>query len=686
MQLRPTDRLRSPVRNCGRALRRAVGWAVCVCLPASAQPAAADQPQQVTTQQSTSGADASAAPNVAVQPTQTAGAEQAAPQRIVAAGTPSAQVSRAQHARAERHYLHGAKQLESRDFAAAIDSFAAAASLDPARQEYVQALALAQEHRITELLQAAAQVRTSNPAEADRLLAQARGVDPQNPRVLQHDSTEPKVIAQLRLPSTRHPAALAGPVELQPAPGQHSFHLRGDRRELAKQIAASFGLQTALDPDLQARNMKFDLDDVDYPTAMQVFCMAAGTFTTSLEPHTVLVAQDTAANRTRLERLMEEVIPLPGYSAEQITDAANMVRSVFESAKVSFEPQIGAIAVRASADTLQAIHATLADLLETGSEVMIDVKLYSVNSEKVRDLGVTLPSSLGAFNVRSEAASIVSANQTLVNQLISNGVIPSGTSSTVIAAYLVFVAGLGTSSNLKNTFLLLGGGLTQTGLTAGSFPVLNLALRQSDARELDDVQLRLGDRVSSTVKSGTRYPIQTSLFSDVATSTTSSLAGVSVNGVSLSSLLSQYLGTNSLSSSAVVPQIQYEDLGLVLKAQSHVERGGEIALHLEIKITALAGAALNGIPVLASRQFSSDMTVQDGETALISSNVTESELRAASGIPGLNELPGFQAGTNRLTDVTRGNLVLLLTPHIVRYAHRSAKGPYLPIQPRPDTE
>ncbi len=605
---------------------------------------------------------------------------------MVLPGVAAVPVSRAQHARAERLYLQGAKRLERGEYGEAMVSLAAAAGLDPARQEIALSFAVAREHRVTELLQQAARARATNPAEADRLLAQARGVDPENPRVMQHDTAVPKVIGRLQLPSIRQPVALAGPVVLQPSAEKHSFHLRGDRREVAKQVALAYGVTAATDADLTPKEIRLDLDDVDFTTAMQVYGMVAGTFTTALEAKTVLVAENTSANRTRLERLLEEVIPLPGFTAEQITDAANMVRSVFDSAKVSFEAQIGAIAVRAPEDTLQAINATLADLLDTGSEVMIDVKLYSVNTDRVRNLGVTLPSSLGAYNVRSEASNIVSANQTLVNQLIANGIIPAGTNNTLIAAYLVFVAGIGSSTNLKNTFTLLGGGLTQTGLTAGSFPVLNVALQQSDARELDDVQLRLGDRTKSTVKSGTRYPIQTSLFSDIASSTTSSLAGVSVNGVSLSSLLSQYLGTSSLGSSAVVPQIQYEDLGLVLTAQPHVERGGEVSLHLEVKITALAGASLNGIPVLASRQFSSDLTVGDGETALMSSNVTESELRAASGIPGLNELPGFQAGTNRLTDTMRGNLVVLLTPHIVRYAHRGAKGPYLPVQSRPDTE
>ena len=608
------------------------------------------------------------------------------PQRVVLPVASSVAVRPRQHAKAERLYLQGAKLMEDRHFSEAETAFAKAAALDPTRREFLQGLALAQEHRITSLLQQSAQVRTANPTEADRLMAQARGIDPQNPRVLQHDAVEPRAIAQLRLPSTRQPEALAGPMVLQPTGERHSFHLNGDRREMARQIAQAYGLVAANDIDLKPKTLRLDVDDVDYATAQRIFSLASDVFATPLDEHTVLFAEDNAANRARLEHLVEEVLPLPGYTAEQITDAANMVKSVFDLKQVSFEPQLGAIAVRAPADTVDVINGTLADLLDTGSEVTVDVKLYAINSEKIRNQGVSLPSSLGAFDVRSEATSIVSANQTLVNQLIANGVIPAGTNNTLIAAYLVFVAGLGTSSNLKNTFLLVGGGLTQAGLTAGSFPVLNIALQQSDARELDDVQLRIGDRGSATVKSGTRYPIQTSLFSDIATSSTSSLAGVSVNGTSLASLLSQYLGTSSLGSSATIPQIQYEDLGVVLKAEPHVQRGGTVAMHLEVKITALSGSSLNGIPVLQSRQFSSDLTVGDGETALMASNVTESELRAASGIPGLSELPGFQSGTSRLTDTIKGNLVVLVTPHIVRHAHRMPKGPYLPVVKRPEPE
>ena len=49
--------------------------------------------------------------------------------------------------------------------------------------------------------------------------------------------------------------------------------------------------------------------------------------------------------------------------------------------------------------------------------------------------------------------------------------------------------------------------------------------------------------------------------SGISSSLASSVAGLTVNGTSVSSLLSQYLG----STQTTIPQIQYEDLGITLK-------------------------------------------------------------------------------------------------------------------------
>ncbi len=595
---------------------------------------------------------------------------------------PAVHVTPAQRERAERLYLRGAHELEASDFASAEKHFTEAYGADPSRAEYLQAATIAREHRITGLLQQAATARPLHPEQADRFLAEARTLGVDNPRIAQHGEIPAASVPALRptgIAGVERRVVLAGALQVKPTAGIQSFHVTSDARTMAGTIAAAYGIRAVMDPDLQSKQLRLDVDDVTYPDAMRIFGMLSGTFATPLDEHSILIAQDTASNRLRLERLLEEVIPLLGYSVEQVNDAANVCKSVFELKQVSIEPQLHAITVRAPEDTLQAVNGVLADLLDSNSEIVIDLKLYSIDTERARNVGVTLPSSVSAFNVLSEAQTLVNANSALVQQLISSGAISSTATVTQIALALL-ASGLATGTgSLSNLFFVFGGGLTQTGLSLANFPTINLLLTESDARTLDDVQLRVGDRESATFKSGTRYPIQTSLYSDVSTTATGANSAISA-------LISQYLGTSSLASSATIPQVQYEDLGLTLKATPHVQRTGQITMHLEFKIEALSGSALNGIPVLASRQFSSDLTVQDGQTALMASNVTRSEARAAIGIPGLSELPGFQVPTDKSSDKITGDLVVLITPHIVHLAHTQAKGPQIQINPRPDTE
>ena len=46
---------------------------------------------------------------------------------------------------------------------------------------------------------------------------------------------------------------------------------------------------------------------------------------------------------------------------------------------------------------------------------------------------------------------------------------------------------------------------------------LNLSLNSSESRELDQVQLHLGDGEEGTIKAGSRYPITTSQYSNLGT-------------------------------------------------------------------------------------------------------------------------------------------------------------------------
>jgi len=269
---------------------------------------------------------------------------------------------------------------------------------------------------------------------------------------------------------------------------------------------------------------------------------------------------------------------------------------------------------------------------------------------------------------------LVTSNQSLVDQAIAQGLIPAGSSNITIALALI-ASGLVQSTLLSNTVGFFGGGLTATGVTTNQNLAFNLALTSSDTRALNDMQVRVSDGQLATFRVGQRYPVTTATYSTASPAQTSALNGVSINGVSAASLLNAAVG-----SPVTIPQIQYEDLGLTLKVTPTVQRTGAIKMHVDLKIEALNGVSLDNIPILNSQQFMSDITVDDGDTAVMVSSLTKSESASISGLPGIGELPGFQTATADKTTMTdSSNLILLITPHVTRRRVNVTAGPRIAI-------
>ena len=130
---------------------------------------------------------------------------------------------------------------------------------------------------------------------------------------------------------------------------------------------------------------------------------------------------------------------------------------------------------------------------------------------------------------------------------------------------------------------------------------------------LDQVQLRLDDNAEGTIRSGTRYPITTSSYSSIASSSVS-IPGITSAG--LSSVLSGLgVSASGLASVNPIPQVQYEDLGLTLKVTPRVERSDDVALKLDFKIQSLQGSSLNGLPVLTNQSYTADISAQWSQCA-----------------------------------------------------------------------
>jgi len=610
---------------------------------------------------------------------------------------------------AESAYLSGAKKLEHDDLNAAEIDFQRALKLDPANRNYAIAISVARQHRLNELVQQATKARqTGDQEKAETLLAEARSIDPDNPIVLEHsgpfyvsNASAPQTVAALGQTSTNkedgraatatladrakliagaegdrrsilQAPVLAGAIHLTPIEGVKSFHLRGASADVLRQVAGTYGINAAVDDSVDRKNLRFDLENVTYQKAMEVLLSMTHTFAATVDETGIVVARDDATNRGRLEPQLQETIYVPGYSAAEITELVSVAKNIFGVKQI--DTSQGNIVVRAPENVLDPLNRTLQDLINAAGEVMVEVKLYEVDMTHMVNAGGNVPTQFSVFNVDQAANQLVNANQTIVQQAIAQGLVPPGTSNLEIALALINL-GLVKSSLAANLIGVIGGGALQTGISASTNTTFNLGLNSTDTRALDDVQQRVGDHQAATFREGTRYPIVSSSYSTGLSTAGSALGNATINGVSVASLLQQYAGGTS----ATIPQVTYEDLGVTLKATPVIQRSGQISLSIDLKIEALSGSTNDGNPVLNNRQFTSGLTVGDGESVLMVSNVSKTELAAMTGIPGLSELPGFQMPTEDNAQKDSSQLVVLVTPHIVRRPPDLLLGPRIPV-------
>ncbi len=574
--------------------------------------------------------------------------------------------------RAAKLFLEATKLFEGEKFAEAMRAYEQAAALDPSNSHYSLAAAVARSHTVTALIQEAAKDRLRGDAPAGRAaLAQALELDPKNIQVTEHlhELGDDALLGE-STPLYEQAASTAGePVSLVHLAGTHSFHVRTDQRQAIQQVFKAFGLETTLDESIRSSPIRLDVDDAGFEQAMRVVSLLTNSFYVPLDPHRVLVARDTPENRQRFMRMEYETIYMPGMSQylpglsgpadTELTEMVSLAKNVFEIQQVVAEPAARTLTLRAPERTLNAFNATVRDILDGRSQVMLDVRLIQLAHTSERNTGIHPPQTVSAFNIYAEEQSILNANQSLVQQIVSSGLAAPGDTLAILG--ILLASGQVSSSLFSNGIALFGGGLTASALAPGK-ATANLNLNSSDSRALDHMQLRIGDGEKATIRSGTRYPIQSSSFSSLSASLPNiqGLTGAGTSG-NLSSLLSQYAG-----SVPNLPQVEYQELGLTLSATPKAMRNDDVALTIEMKIDALAGSSINGNPILSNRAYSGVVTLRQGEGVVVVSDLDKQQSRAVSGVPGLSEIPGLNDTTGKDTQQNYSTLLIVITPHVIR--------------------
>ena len=590
---------------------------------------------------------------------------------------------------AAKLYLAASKLFEKAQFEKALHGYEQAAKLDPNNGDYPLAASVARSHAVTALVQNAAKNRVrGDRATARADLAHGLELEPQNSQAREHlyELGDDALLGQSRPLYELGAGTIGEAAMLAPNAALHSFHLHTDERQMIRQVFKAYGIETTMDNSVRSGLVRLDVDDVGFEEAVRLLEMVTKTFYVPLDAHRALVANDVKGNRDEFMRQGLETVYLSGLTQTEMTDVGNLAKNVFNVHEATVNLTSGTITLRAPDKTLSAFNATLRELLQGRSQVLLQVRIIQLAHTNTRDTGAQLSQSMKVFNVAAEAESVLSANQSTVNEIISSGLASSTDYMTILG--ILIAAGDVTNSPLSEGFATFGGSLTNCstsiftctgalttfGLAPGTTTV-NLNLNSSESRELDDLQLRLGDGEAATLRSGTRYPIQTSSYSNLATSN-STLAGLTSAGTSssLSSLLASYT-----SSSSTIPQIEYQDLGLTLKATPKVLRNGTVALTIDMEIKALSGSSINSNPILDNDSYAGVMTLKQGEAAVMMSDLSKTESLAVSGTPGISEIPGLNNLTGKDTEKNYATLLIVITPQVVRGTQATGHSPMMRI-------
>jgi general secretion pathway protein D len=538
----------------------------------------------------------------------------------------------------------------------AFDAFSAAARLVPNNAEYVTIREVLRQKVVMQHLNAGnALAAAHQEKKAISEFRQALALDPSNEFARQQLETS------VPLPSRNLPRIAyidsSGELQLSPNPGVHSFHFKGSARELVQNIALAFGVTPTFDESFRSKQVRFDVDNVGFWRAMQIAMDMTRSFWVPIEAKRMMVVADTAANRAEFERMTSRTFYLTDATTPQdVTDVLNVLRTMFDIRQITQQPGTSSIIVRAPQQMLDAATELLRSLDLSRPQVMLDFQVLQVNTSMMKDIGIDIPLQWQAFSLSSAAlAALQQPNiQAQINQLLANGGL-TGQNATALAGLIQQLQNQqnSLSSLLQNPFATFGGGSTRF---AVPWPpsTLHFSLNTSRATTLDELSIRAGQGSDAIMKVGSRYPIVTAIYS-------AAYSTPAINQALQSAGISQ-----NQANVAPFPSFTFEDLGLNVKVKPQIHES-DVTLDLTLELKALSGQSFNGVPVISSRTYSGSLSVADGGTVVVAGSLDKSESKSLSGLPGVASVPMLnRVATHTTTQESDGELLILITPHILR--------------------
>jgi general secretion pathway protein D len=512
-----------------------------------------------------------------------------------------------------------------------------ASQLLPANAEYVLTREMLRQQIVSAYIEQGNRLAAAgNRGEAAAQFREALARDPENSYAQQRlrDVSE-----QDNSDRARVMELLAGVnnIDLQPAPGKKSVHAGPDLRSVYTQIGQAFGVYMNFDQSITNRQFRLDLDNVDFYTVMSFVGRVTKTFWAPISSKEAIVANDTQEMRSAYDRMAMRTFYIGNVSTpNELSDVTNLMRVIFDMKFISIQTGHNTITVRAPRAQIEAVSSLIESIMDAKPEIMLVLNEYEFDTDKLRKYGLDLPNDFTVFSIPSEIRRVLGKDaQAVIDQLNQNGAIDP---SKIPASSLANLQG----SPLLLPFVFFGKGLGLTGLVVPSVSG-QVSETTSSSANLEHVNVRATDGEAATFRVGTKFPVVSSSFNAVA------------------------LNSRGQISRGSTPQFQFVDLGLTLKATPHYHSDGTVKLDLELEVQGLGAQTFNDVPDITSRSFKGNITAREGEPSVVAGLISDQELRATRGYPGIGQLPGFSTVLNANSkDRAHNEIMIVVTPYVIR--------------------
>ncbi|HEY4080729.1 MAG TPA: secretin N-terminal domain-containing protein [Burkholderiaceae bacterium] len=383
-------------------------------------------------------------------------------------------------------------------------------------------------------------------------------------------------------------------------------------RQVFEALARSSSINFVFDKDVRSdAKVTVFLRNVSLDEAMRVILTTQQLDRKLLNDSTVLIYPNNQAKQREHQELITRTFYLTNADVKTVQA---MVRTIGKVRDIHIDERLNLLIVRDTPEVLALVEKLIAAVDLPEPEVVLEVQVMELSTDRVDSLGVQWPSSI------SYGIPPVTVPTTTINGNTGDAITTSVTSAPAQALL-----------SQHNLF---------RGWIANPAVVATLTGTSGDVNLLANPKIRVRNHDKAKVQIGEKVPVFT---------TTSNF---SVN-------------------TSVAASVSYLDVGLKLEVEPSVQLDNDVVIKVGLEVSNLinqiTGPGGSTAFEIGTRQTSTTLRLADGETQILAGLINDEDRRSATGIPGLSRMPVLGRLFGTQTDTrNKSEVVLLITPHVVR--------------------